>query len=81
MEAGEESTIKRSLGMQNPALERVSMGCEFLVGVRGDDELMNILLTPRWLSQVKGGDVVSSKFPLHGDCKVYRTRRTPRINK
>ena len=46
-----------------------------------DDELMDILLAPRWLPQVEGGDVVSSRFPLHGDCKVYRTRRTPRIDK
>lgn len=50
-------------------------------GEAADDELMNILLAPRWLPQVEGGDVVSSKFPLHGDCKVYRTRRTPRLNK
>ncbi|KAE8792859.1 hypothetical protein D1007_32549 [Hordeum vulgare] len=46
-----------------------------------DDEMIYILLAPCWISQVEGGDVISSKFPLHGDCKVYRTRRTPRLNK
>ncbi|KAE8782406.1 Homeobox protein KNOX3 [Hordeum vulgare] len=34
-----------------------------------DDELMGILLAPRWLPQVEGGDVVNIRFPLHGDCK------------
>ena len=46
-----------------------------------DDEMMYILLAPRWIPQVEGGDVVSSKFASHKDCKVYRTRRTPRLNK
>ena len=64
-EANEEDTTHRGM----------------LVPLGADDKMVYILMHlvgyPKWKVEMYS----ATSFPSHKDCKVYRTRRTPRIKK